>query len=366
MGSDALLQATEITDAESGNLLNTAAITASIFSGETRYPASILAFTSGGTQEVQTSTLAALLTAGTFTLTYKGETTAPIAFNATTAQIKTALELLGTVAVDDITPEAAHEPDTTLICTWTFAAALGDTPMLLMNCSSATPTDNPTWAETVKGGVEISAGDIIEGETSGATALVGKVSVQSGYWKAGTALGLLEISGQDNVFQAAETLKIGGVENVATVTANATGFAVSLLGGGQVKIPMNTIGLAVGDFIRIESSKKYDGQYDIDAVVVNPYDGWITITATNVAETFKGTEVIYIGINGGKDIAFAHDPVGPPPDADGYYDGLQPDTLEGVFENEEYFLFEKIVFGAVTVLHRYHWNAGYYSNLEES
>lgn len=363
MGSDALLQASDIVDVETGTKLNTCTITISIFDGVLRYPVSILAFTLGGTQEVQTSTLPAVLTAGTYTLTYKGETTAAINHDATTAQIKAALELLGTVGVDDIIPEAAHEPDTTLTCTWTFKASLGDVGMLSMDCSSATPATDPTWAETVQGGVGIVAGDIIEGTTSGATAVVDKVDITSGYWMAGTAAGQLEISGQDNTF-VAENLRIGGVENVATIPAgDSTGLAVVLLGSGQVKIPMNTVGLTVDDFIRIESTKKYDEQYDIDALDAGQA-GYVTITAVNVAETFKGTEVIYIGIPNGKDLSLTHDAVGPPPDDDGYYDGIQPSNLEGVFEGNVYYLFEKIVYSGSTVFHRYSWNADYYSNLK--
>lgn len=41
-------------------------------------------------------------TSGTFTLTYEGKTTSAIAYNANAATIKTALEVLSTVAVDDI------------------------------------------------------------------------------------------------------------------------------------------------------------------------------------------------------------------------------------------------------------------------
>ena len=42
-------------------------------------------------------------TGGTFTLTFGGETTAPIASNATAADVAAALEALGTVAPDDLT-----------------------------------------------------------------------------------------------------------------------------------------------------------------------------------------------------------------------------------------------------------------------
>lgn len=361
MGSAALLQATEITDVESGDAINTAVITTSIFEPDIRYPVSILAFSSGGvlaieegdiilgatgtatatvdkvtvtggswlagtasgvlelsgqngafqaenldvtatqaniatiignsttleciqlgngmvkipmntedldalgfiriesskkyngqydieaidvgigTAEVQTYTLDALMTAGTFTLSYKGETTAAIAFNATVAQITTALELLTTVEVGDITMEAAHEPDTELTCSWTFLSSLGDVPMLSMDITGATGPAQCTWAESTRGGTR----------------------------------------------------------------------------------------------------------------------GYVTITAPNYTELFTGLEKIYVGIQNGKDLALAHGAL-----ADGVYHGTQPDDLEGVFHGGVYNVFEKIVYGGNTVLHKYELDADYYFNLK--
>ena len=360
MGSDGLLQASEITDVESGDTINTAVIEASIFDADVRNPCSILAFNSGGalaieaddiiegatggatatvvkvtvtsgswlagtaagvleltgqdgafqaenidvtatqanigtiigdsttlecilmgngqvkipmdttgldamgfiyiesskkyngqfdidkidddgaTQEVQTSLLDAVMTGGTYTLTYKGQTTAAIAWNATAANIETALELLSTVEVGDISVEVAHEPDTTVDCDWTFAAHLGDCPMLSMDITATTGATLITWTETSKGGTR----------------------------------------------------------------------------------------------------------------------GYVTITATMVSEIFTGEEKIYIGILQGKDISLTH--VGG--DADGYYDGIQLSTLEGVIEGVVYNLIETITYGGHTVRHRYQWAANYYEN----
>lgn len=86
-------------------------------------------------------------TGGTFTVTYDGQTTAAIAYNATTAQIKTALELLSTVAVDDITVSGttfdSGDADNPLI--FTFATDLGS-----VNAVSVTESLTTTTAVTVK------------------------------------------------------------------------------------------------------------------------------------------------------------------------------------------------------------------------
>lgn len=81
-----------------------------------------------GTSEVQTLGLGAA-TAGTFTLTFQGETTAPIAYNATAAAVQTALEALGGIAPGDVTVTGGPLPGTVTI---TFGGAYGgmDVPAL--------------------------------------------------------------------------------------------------------------------------------------------------------------------------------------------------------------------------------------------
>ena len=213
-------------------------------------------------------------------------------------------------------------------------------------------------AFTGGGTAQIVKGDIITGDTSGATALVHAITQTGGNWNAGTASGQIEVTGQDGVFQN-EDISTATQANIATIPAgDSTGLAVVLLGGGQVKIPMNTTGLTTDDYIRIESSKHYNDQFDIDAIDVGQA-GYVTITAVNVAESMRGDEPIYIGIGGGKDIALTH--VGGDPD--GYYDGIQPDTLENVFDGKQYFVFEKITYAGNIMLHRYQWEAAYYANL---
>jgi hypothetical protein len=118
--------------------------------------------------EVQTNTLDALMTAGTYTLTYDGETTAPIAFDATSAEMQAALELLSTVSAGDITPEAANEPDTDLTQTFTFADTLGDVPMLSMDITNATGPTSSVFTETTKG-------ELVGAATLGADAAIGSL-----------------------------------------------------------------------------------------------------------------------------------------------------------------------------------------------
>ena len=101
--------------------------------------------------EVQTITLDAVLTAGTYTYIYRGQITAAIDFDATQAEQLAALELLSTVNPGDITPEASNEPDTDVDQTFTFAGTLGDVGLISMNVSTATPSTAASVAVTTTG-----------------------------------------------------------------------------------------------------------------------------------------------------------------------------------------------------------------------
>jgi flagellar hook-associated protein 2 len=86
---------------------------------------------------------------GTFTLTYRGETTADIAWGATAAEIQSALEALSTVNLDDITVSASIDDGVT----FTFADTLGDVDLLMINSSLTDGGVSVTAniAETTKG-----------------------------------------------------------------------------------------------------------------------------------------------------------------------------------------------------------------------
>jgi len=118
----------------------------------------------GVTPEVQTLT-SDDATDGTFTLTYGGQETEAIAYNASLADIKAALELLSTVEADDI---AVGETtlDVTGTTTFTFRAGLGDVSMLEIDISSLTGPSSADFAETTKG--VLASGTLTETTAGGA------------------------------------------------------------------------------------------------------------------------------------------------------------------------------------------------------
>lgn len=99
----------------------------------------------GDISEVQTVTITGAPTGGTFTLTYSGQTTAGIAFNAAAAAVQAALEALSNLAPGDITVTGGPGPGTPYVVT--FRAGMGN--VIQMTASAAGLTGGTAPAVTV-------------------------------------------------------------------------------------------------------------------------------------------------------------------------------------------------------------------------
>ncbi|MFG2540668.1 hypothetical protein ACGFU4_36060 [Streptomyces sp. NPDC048511] len=108
------------------------------------------------TNEVQTLTVTGGPTGGTFTITFSGQTTAALAYNATAAQVQTALEALSNIAPGDVTVTGAAGGPWTL--TW-GGAQLGENVAQPTTTESFTGGTTPdiTVATTTAGGSAASA-----------------------------------------------------------------------------------------------------------------------------------------------------------------------------------------------------------------
>lgn len=102
-----------------------------------------------GVNEVQTVTLANGPTAGTFTLTFQGQTTAGIAYNATTATVTSALEALSNIGVGDVAVTGSTGGPYTV----TFQGALASTDVLQMSGSAASLTGSSVNSSTTQAAV---------------------------------------------------------------------------------------------------------------------------------------------------------------------------------------------------------------------
>jgi len=108
-----------------------------------------------GTNEVQTITDTPTITSGTFKLTFRGEQTAAIAYNATIAQVQAALVLLATVGkdgekVDNVTVTGGPLPGTDTVITFRGDLGFEDVPAITVD-NSALVGGTLAVAETTKG-----------------------------------------------------------------------------------------------------------------------------------------------------------------------------------------------------------------------
>jgi hypothetical protein len=85
---------------------------------------------SAAANEVQSLTISGTPTGGTFTLTFGGQTTTPIAFNATAAAVQTALAALSSIGSGNITCSGGPLPGSAI--TVTFNGLLANQPQSLM------------------------------------------------------------------------------------------------------------------------------------------------------------------------------------------------------------------------------------------
>ena len=88
------------------------------------------------------------------------------------------------------------------------------------------------------GTAEISAGDTITGETSGAQALVISILLDSGTWAGGDAAGTFTLRRLKGLFANNEEIKVGAVTGMATVDGNQSGQDSNALAGGGLSDAM--------------------------------------------------------------------------------------------------------------------------------
>lgn len=96
--------------------------------------------TNGGTSEVQTVTISGTPAGGTFTLTFNGQTTAPIAYNAASTAVQSALVALSNVETGDITVAGSAGGPYTI----TFAGQFAGNDMSQISANGAALTGGTT------------------------------------------------------------------------------------------------------------------------------------------------------------------------------------------------------------------------------
>ncbi|MFI0929617.1 hypothetical protein ACH4TP_37700 [Streptomyces sp. NPDC021012] len=140
----------------------------------------------GPTDEVQTVTVTGAPTGGTYTLTLSGQTTAAIPYNATAAQIRTALEALSNIAPGDITVAGGPHPGSPVTVKFNGGPYQGEDVAQMTATASLTGGTTPgvTVTTTTAGGAATASDgtEVLHGF------LVSSISFNPGSLKAAGAL----------------------------------------------------------------------------------------------------------------------------------------------------------------------------------
>lgn len=107
----------------------------------------------GGVSEVQTITETGTPTGGTFTLKYRGQETAAIAYNAAASAVASALQALSNIGSTGVTATGGALPGTPVVVTFAGPLANTDVFMLQLGTNSLTGGTAPTVtvAQTTQG-----------------------------------------------------------------------------------------------------------------------------------------------------------------------------------------------------------------------
>lgn len=168
----------------------------------------------GRSSEVQTVTVTGVPTGGTFTLTFGTQTTAAIAYNATAAAVKTALEALSNVGVGDVTTTGGALPGTAVVVTFTGAFSGIDVPQLT---ATATLTGGTTPAVAVTTGTAGGTGAASDGREVCVGFLFTGVEVIDRRGRASTQVGgSMLVHGFVNVAKLPVTIDASGLADVAS------------------------------------------------------------------------------------------------------------------------------------------------------
>jgi hypothetical protein len=102
----------------------------------------------GRTSEVQTVTITGTPSGGTYTLTFDGETTAAIAYNATASAVQAALEALSNIEPGDVTTTGGPHPGTAVVVTFGGNYLGENVPQMTAASGSLTGGSTPTVTVT--------------------------------------------------------------------------------------------------------------------------------------------------------------------------------------------------------------------------
>lgn len=309
--SDTLVEVTKLRDAESGDYVNDATIKMSLFKGDEKFiDICELVFDSGGVAEpVENDVI-------------KGATS-----NAT-AKIKGIVLASGAWAEGDavgrfeIVDQLGTFQENESLNLIDGQANIATVNMSGLKTIDVTPT---------AGGTGYTAGDILT-LTEGTGGQVKVLTLVNG--GAVATLQIFPVSNGTGYSTGAGKAVTGGTGgddctvNVTAIEEDSTGAETGADDDSETKLRIRNHGKVAGDYIYIQGTVEYDGFHTISSVELDK----ITIPVAFAAEKFIGEEPVFVGVEGGTDISLTHEEG----DDDGYYDGILPEDMVGLVNDDYY------------------------------
>ncbi len=262
-----------------------------------------------GVSEIQTVSLTGAPTAGTYTLTYGGQTTGNIAWNANAAAIQAELESLSTVSAGDITASGAMANG----ITFTYADKLGDVALMTMDHAALTGVTGSSIAQTLAGVLRkgvLGYEDTAAATTAGVTPKTSTASITNGQIRItdnATGYSKLDVALAYTAGSGVETWTMPGYFDVTTVggeeVKNVNITAYDTQGGKHV---------LTGAFVRTDTDNTWD--FILTSVTGDVHS--MAIDDRRIEGiTFAADDGSYAGIVGGDAtdlvVTFGHDTATP-------------------------------------------------------
>jgi Fungalysin metallopeptidase (M36)/GEVED domain/Bacterial Ig domain/Dockerin type I domain/Fungalysin/Thermolysin Propeptide Motif/SdrD B-like domain len=172
--------------------------------------------------ETQRVAIGTTSTAGTFTLTFNGQTTAPIAFNANAAAVRGALEALTNVGVGQVLVTGGSGPGNPWIVTFQGTLAGKNLAPMTGSGSLLTPVGNVTVVTQQHGGSDDEDGIVLGNLVPGQTATI-SVTASTGSFAAGYLQGWIDFNRDGDWNDAGERIFLDKELTTGTVSLS---FAV--------------------------------------------------------------------------------------------------------------------------------------------
>jgi hypothetical protein len=145
---------------------------------------------------------------------------------------------------------------------------VGVTAMAIYKSSTSGWTNVPLGFEMAfnTGTAEIFQGDTVTGATSGFSAVITRVVLESGSWGAGTAVGRLVFASATGSFTPTENLQVLAATKAVCVAAQT---AITLLPGGRVEMVLGNFG-GVNNQLRAYGADAVNRGFEFDGTVYIP------------------------------------------------------------------------------------------------